>query len=245
MLKRLSGVDFFPNGGSDSRIPKSAGKPGLRGYGKDIGMCKTTIKISLILIAFSIIWGPVTAAAGPATEAVRQPIKEGISLLRDQAVETQAQKKDQADRIWGILRQAFDFRLISAQALGRNWKRFSPAEKSEFTNVFSKLLGNTYVDKIQGEYNDEQVLFVGEEVLSKRKAVVRTVIKRQNQEIPVDYKMRFKKGEWKVYDIKVEGIGLVLNYRRQFNSFLSKKTGNPEGLIEKLKTKLAEKEKKN
>ena len=85
------------------------------------------------------------------------------------------------------------------------------------------------------------MVFVGEEVLSKKKAVVKTVIKRQNQELPVDYKLRFKKGEWKVYDIDVEGIGLVLNYRRQFNTFLSKEGGTPQGLIKKLKRKIEEK----
>ena len=192
-----------------------------------------------------VIWGPVAAAAGPATEAVRQPINEGISLLRDQSVETQAQKKEQADKMWAALSQAFDFRLISALALGSNWKRFSPAKKREFTDVFAQLLGSTYIGKIQGNYKDERVLFVGEELLSKKKAIVRTIIKKQSQEIPVDYKMRFKKGEWKVYDIKVEGIGLVLNYRRQFNTFFSKKPGTPESLIEKLKGKLAEKENQN
>lgn len=64
------------------------------------------------------------------------------------------------------------------------------------------------------------------------------MIKRQNQEIPVDYKVRFKAGEWKVYDINVEGIGLVLNYRRQFNTFLAKEKGTPDSLIKKLKGKL-------
>ncbi|MCP3953508.1 MAG: ABC transporter substrate-binding protein [Desulfobacterales bacterium] len=201
-------------------------------------MKKTTLTCCLVLMVLSVFGSPVTTIAGPATEAVRQPINDGISLLRDQSVETDAQRREQADRIWDILRQAFDFRLISALALGKNWKRFSPDERKEFTAVFSQLLGNTYVTKIQGEYKDEKVLFIGEEVFSKKKAVVKTVIKRQGQEIPVDYKMRFKKGEWKVYDINVEGIGLVLNYRRQFNTFLSKETGTPESLINKLKGKL-------
>lgn len=204
-------------------------------------MKKTTLICCLVVMVLSVIGGPATAAAGPATEAVRKPINDGISLLRDQTVETAAQRREQADQMWDIIRQAFDFRLISALALGKNWKRFSPAQRREFADVFSELLGNTYISKIQGEYKDEQVIFKGEEVLSNKKAVVKTVIKRQNQEIPVDYKVRFKKGAWKVYDINVEGIGLVLNYRRQFNTFLSKKTGTPEKLIAKLKGKIEEK----
>jgi phospholipid transport system substrate-binding protein len=206
---------------------------------------KSTSKYCLALLLLWVISNPAVTVAGPATEAVRQPLNDGISLLRDGAAETAAQKKERTDRIWGIVRQAFDFRLISAQALGRNWRRFSPAEKSEFADVFSQLLGNTYIGKIQGRYSDEEVLFVGEEMLSPKKAIVRTIIKRRDQEIPIDYKVRLKKGEWKVYDIKVQGVGLVLNYRRQFNTFLAKESGTPESLIEKLKDKLEEKEKKN
>ena len=206
---------------------------------------KPMLKYCLVLLLLSLMSIPAAAVAGPATEAVRQPLNEGIRLLREQTAETKQQQKEKRDRIWEIVRQAFDFRLISAQALGRNWRRFSPAEKSEFADIFSQLLGNTYISKIQGNFSDEEVLFVGEKMLSEKKAIVRTVIKRQDREIPVDYKVRLKKGVWKVYDIKVEGIGLVLNYRRQFNSFLAKESGTPESLIEKLKVKLEEKENKN
>jgi len=208
-------------------------------------MKRTTLTGCLVLIILAVLGSPAAVIAGPATEAVRQPINDGISLLRDPSVETDAQRREQADQMWGILRQAFDFRLISALALGKNWKRFSPEERREFADVFSGLLGNTYIAKIQGEYKDEQVLFIGEEVLSNKKAVVKTVIKRQNQEIPVDYKVRFKAGEWKVYDINVEGIGLVLNYRRQFNTFLAKEKGTPESLIKKIRGKIEEKAGRN
>jgi len=209
-------------------------------------MKRTCLTCLLILMGLIMFGAPLAAVAGPATEAVRQPINDGIALLRDQAVETDDQRREQADRIWEILSQAFDLKLISALALGsKNWKRFSPAERAEFIDVFTRLLGNTYITKIQGEYKDEEVLFVGEEVVSKKKAVVKTIIKRQDIEIPVNFKVRFKKGEWKVYDINVEGIGLVLNYRRQFNTFLSKKEETPGSLITELKGKLEPKASEN
>ena len=202
---------------------------------------KRIVLIGCLVLLISILTGSAVAFAGSATEAVRKPIDDGISLLRDPTVKTEDQRRAQADQMWDIIREAFDFRLISALALGKSWKRFTPEQRKEFADVFSNLLGNTYIAKIQGEYNDEQVVFIGEEVLSKKKAVVNTLIQRQNQEIKVDYKMRFKKGAWKVYDIQVEGIGLVLNYRRQFNTFMSKEGGTPQGLIEKLKKKIEEK----
>jgi len=209
-------------------------------------MKRTWLTGLLILMGGILFWAPPAAVAGPATEAVRQPINDGIALLRDQTVETEDQRREQADKIWEILSQAFDLKLISALALGsKNWKKFSSAERVEFIDVFTRLLGKTYITKIQGEYKDEEVLFVGEEEVSKKKAVVKTIIKRQDIEIPVDFKVRFKKGAWKVYDINVEGIGLVLNYRRQFNTFLSKKEGTPERLIAELKGKLDPKASEN
>ena len=86
-------------------------------------MKRTTLTGCLVLMVLAVLGSPVTVVAGPATEAVRQPINEGISLFRDQSVETDAQRREQADQVWDILRQAFDFRLISALALGKNWKR--------------------------------------------------------------------------------------------------------------------------
>ena len=129
-------------------------------------------------------------------------------------------------------------RLISARALGRDWKRLSKAERVEFTDVFSQLLGNTYIGRIQGEYQDEQVLFTGEELVSEKKAIVQSVVTQKNNRVPVEYYMRLKKDQWRIYDIKVEGIGLVLNYRRQFSTFLATPSNTPADLIAQLKNKL-------
>ena len=115
---------------------------------------KRIVLIGCLVLLISILTGSAVAFAGSATEAVRKPIDDGISLLRDPTVKTEDQRRAQADQMWEIIRQAFDFRLISALALGKSWKRFSPAERKEFADVFAQLLGNTYITKIQGEYND-------------------------------------------------------------------------------------------
>lgn len=181
----------------------------------------------------------VPAAAWGATpmDALRGPIESGIALLRDPQYADQSKKDDQRHRMWEIVRQAFDFRLIAARALGRNWQQFSPAQKEAFTEAFAALLGNTYIGKIQGEFSDEKVEFLQEEMVSDNKAVIKTRILRKNAEIPVDYNMLWRDNQWRIYDVKVEGIGLVLNYRKQFKSFLSKETGTPDSLIETLREK--------
>ncbi|MFH1981657.1 MAG: ABC transporter substrate-binding protein [Pseudomonadota bacterium] len=193
-----------------------------------------------LIVGFLLL--PAAVWAGTPTEALKRPVQEGIDLLRDPAYADASKKVEQRDHMWAIIREAFDFRLISASALGRNWKRFSPEEQSEFTSVFSQLLGRTYISKIQGQYSDEQVAFIGEELVSEQKAVVQTEIVRKDTRIPVDYYMRQKNGEWRVYDVKVEGVGLVLNYRRQFNTFMASDETKPEALIQKLKDKLEKNE---
>jgi len=193
-----------------------------------------------LVIALMLL--PAAAWGGAPTEALKKPVQEGIDLLRDPAYADASKKEAQRDRIWEIIREAFDFRLISASALGRNWKRFSPEEQTEFTDVFTQLLGRTYISKIQGQYRDEQVVFTGEDLVSDDKAVVQTEIVRKDIRIPVDYYMRQKNNQWRVYDVKVEGVGLVLNYRRQFNTFMASDDTKPEALIQKLKDKLEKNE---
>ncbi len=189
--------------------------------------------VLLLLLAASPAW------AGPAMEALQVPIDKGIALLRDPQYAAADKKVEQRDAMWNIVKTVFDFRLIAARALGRNWRQFSESEKAEFTDVFATLLGNTYIDKIQGQFSDERVEFVDETYPAENKAIITTRVVGKGSDIPVDYAMRLKGNDWLVYDVKVEGIGLVLNYRRQFNAFLSKSGESPASLIKELKEKNA------
>ena len=194
--------------------------------------------IKLISMIAALLVLPSFVLAASPMETLKKPVQEGIDLLRDPAYAAADKKAEQRDRIWATVQEIFDFRLISASALGRNWKRFNAAEKTEFTSVFSQLMGKTYIGKIQGQYSDEELVFLGEELISDKKALVRSEIVRRDARIPVDYYMRRKNDQWLVYDVKVEGIGLVLNYRRQFNTFMASDDTKPMELIEKLKAKL-------
>lgn len=194
------------------------------------------VKTIVMMVALVIL--PSFASAASPMEALKKPVQEGIDLLRDPAYAAADKKAEQRDRIWAIVQEVFDFQLISASALGRNWTRFSPAEQTEFADVFAQLLGRNYIGKIQGRYSDEQVVFLDEELITDKKAVVRSEIIRKDSRIPVDYYMRLKNDRWRVYDIKVEGVGLVLNYRRQFNTFMASDATKPVELIKTLREKL-------
>ncbi|MDJ0876171.1 MAG: ABC transporter substrate-binding protein, partial [Desulfobacterales bacterium] len=150
-------------------------------------------------------------------------------------------KAEQRDKIWAVVGDSFDFTEVSRRALARNWKSFSADEQKAFAAVFSKMLGNIYVQRIQTDFTDQKIEFADEIVHeSKPLAIVKTFVIDDQNRIPVDYSLK-KKGEvWRVYDVKVEGVSLVKNYRTQFNDILRKE--KPAQLIDRLKAKVAEQE---
>ena len=181
------------------------------------------------------------AVAGEPMDVLKAPMDEALAVLRDPQYKTDdpAKKAEQREKFWAIVRPVFDFEELSKRTLAQNWKKFDAAQQTAFTDVFSELLGNIYVDRIQGGYNDETIEF-GDQIKSDSRplAVVKTFIVSARNRIPVDYSMIETDGTWRVYDVKVEGISLVKNYRSQFKEILSK--DSPDQLIEMLKKKVAE-----
>ena len=169
-------------------------------------------------------------------ESLKGPINRIIEVLNDPAFKAPGDKAAQRDKIWEIARPIFDFSELSKRAIGKPWGQFSSSEQDRFTNVFSEFLGNTYIDKLQGEYNNETIAF-DKELVKDAVALVRTTLRRQGAQIPIDYRMKKIEGAWKVYDIIVEnGVSLINNYRVQFSSILQTET--PDQLIQRLEKKL-------
>ena len=198
--------------------------------------CCLILLVALLLLSF----GQTATAADP-TEVLKAPMDEALALLRDPQYKTDdpAKKAEQREKFWALIEPVFDFKELSKRTLARNWKKFNDAQQKEFAQVFSELMGNIYVDRIQGGYSDETIEF-GDQILheSRPLAVVKTFIVSSRNRIPVDYSLT-KQGEtWRVYDVKVEGVSLVKNYRSQFKEILSK--DSPDQLIEQLKQKVAE-----
>ncbi|MBW1650473.1 MAG: ABC transporter substrate-binding protein [Deltaproteobacteria bacterium] len=139
------------------------------------------------------------------------------------------------DRLWGIINELFDFNRISMLAAGPNWKSFTEDEKKEFIEVFTEFLGNTYLDKIQEAYANDKIEYFKQDIINEKKAVVSTLVLKKNTTIPVDYAMINVNKAWKVYDVKVEGVSLVQNYRNQFANILLNEP--PKKLIQRIKKK--------
>jgi phospholipid transport system substrate-binding protein len=206
-------------------------------------MKATRIILSVIItaIALAFMGAPIVTAAPPEPlEAIKGPIDTVIAILNDPLYKDDTHKSEQRDKIWQSINSIFDFDEISMRAVARNWRKFSPKERAAFAAVFSKYLGNTYVDKIQGAYHNEEIVYVGQEIIKEGRALAKTIIKRETLEIPVDYRLKLMDGQWRVYDVAVEGISLVKNFRTQFTQLLKKES--PAELIKRLEKKLAEQE---
>lgn len=190
----------------------------------------------LTIVALMVFTGP--AAAMEPMAAIISPIDDVIFILNQPEVPKRTQRKE----IWKVVNPIFDFPLISRLALKHHWKRFTETEKEDFTKVIAQFLGNTYIDRIQGEFRNEQVVYVGEEYLldvCAACAEVQTLLVREAVEIPINYRMRRNtSGQWKVYDIIVEGVSLLINYRLQYDNYLKQNT--PAQLIQWLNQKLEE-----
>jgi phospholipid transport system substrate-binding protein len=129
----------------------------------------------------------------------------------------------------------FDFTELSRRSLGQNWEKFSADQQKEFLRLYKSLLEETYSEKITA-YTDEKVVFKKETNLSEKTVEVQTVILTKNSEVPIYYRLMERNQDWKVYDVVIEGVSLVSNYRTQFREILASKT--PEALLEILRNKV-------
>ena len=189
--------------------------------------------IFVLIILVSVICD--VHADGPLT-ILRSKIDKVFSILNDPVYKDEANKKEQHEKMWIIVKEAFNFEAMSQSALAYNWKTFSDEEKKEFATVFGRFLGNTYLDKIQSEFSGQQIEYNGEEIRRKDRAVVKTNIIRDGVKTPIDYSM-LKNGDiWEIYDVKIEKVSLLKNYRSQFASLLIK--NKPVDLINMLKDKI-------
>ncbi|MDP2758564.1 MAG: ABC transporter substrate-binding protein, partial [Desulfurivibrionaceae bacterium] len=159
---------------------------------------------------------------------------EIISILQDEKLATPNRRAERKSRVVTIVEKRFDFREMSMRTLARHWQERSPEEQDRFVFLFKTLLENTYIAKIE-TYSGEKVVFK-KSALQGNKAIVYSELVRKNVETPVNYKLKNSDDRWMVYDVEVEGVSLVNNYRTQFASILDKE--NFAGLLARIEEKV-------
>ncbi|MFC1495370.1 phospholipid-binding protein MlaC [Thermodesulfobacteriota bacterium] len=193
-------------------------------------------KILFFLILTIMISGFCNAYASEPLTILKEEIDKVFSILNDPKYNDSSKKEQQHSDLWEVIDGIFDFNAISKLALANNWRDFSPEQQKDFAQVFGNFLGNNYLNKIQSGFSDQQVEFTGEEMIRKNRAVVMTNIIKNNIKTPVNYSMINQGNSWKIYDVKIEGVSLLKNYRTQFSSILLK--DKPDKLINDLRNKL-------
>ena len=191
--------------------------------------------VGFILLVLVII--PLHVRAGVPFDTVKGHVNEVLKVLRDPALQGEAKEEAKQEKIEAIADEMFDYVALSRLTLGRNWKKFNSDQKKEFIQLYRSILEKAYMDRILS-YTDEEVTFGKETMLSEKKAEVQTHIITKSVEIPIFYRVYLKDGKWKVYDVIIEGISLVKNYRTQFRDILA---NNPPEEVLKILRKKTEK----
>src|SRR4030066_238458 len=177
---------------------------------------------------------PISAFAGVPLETVKGHADKVLDVLRDPSLKPESAKKVKKDKLRAISEKMFDFTELSKRTLAQNWSKFNPEQQKEFVELYTSLLEDAYANKIIA-YTDEKIVFSKEVTLTEKTVEVRSTVLRKNEEIPIYYRVILKDGSWRVYDVVVEGVSLITNYRTQFREILANKS--PEELLKILRKK--------
>lgn len=193
------------------------------------------LKRLFLMLAFAMTLAAVNIASADIspTDSIRGSVDGILTLLQNKELDQTTRRKEMRKVING----RFDFHAMSQSTLATNWKKASKEQQEEFVTLFSQLIENTYIGRVEA-YTDEKVDYPGEKVKGN-KAVVATLILTASADIPIDYKVYQKKnGEWWVYDVIIEGISLISNYRSSYQDIVSKE--GLDGLLTKMRDKIKE-----
>jgi phospholipid transport system substrate-binding protein len=193
--------------------------------------------VRVVFIAMLVLSWAFAVCAGVPTEKVKETTDKILAIVSDPALKDPAKEAQRRECIRKTVDELCDWEEMSRRSLGRHWAQRSEQEKKEFVRLFGQLLERTYIDKVEG-YSGEKVNYLGERVDGDYAEVEVKIVTKKNTEIMVLYKLRTRDQKWWVYDMVIEGVSLVNNYRTQFTDILAKSSF--EGLMKKLKEKTAE-----
>jgi len=192
---------------------------------------------SLAVIGLAVILAaaPETAWAGAPTEQLRAQVDRVLKVLDDPALKDKPKEKRTVVR--KIAEDIFDFGETAKRSLGRHWAARTQAERDEFVKLFGDLLERSYISKIE-LYGGEKIQYTNDKIEGDQASVMSKLVTKQGSEVPIEYRM-LKKGErWLVYDVIIEGVSLVSNYRTQFNKIIQ--TSSFADLVKKMKSRQEE-----
>jgi len=193
-----------------------------------------TLKLNSFLLSILLAFYSLTIHAEvSATDQLKSSIEQILNVLKDKSIERESRR----NQIRTLINDRFYFRAMSQQALARNWKKASTQQQDKFVTLFSKLLEKTYIGRIEA-YTDERVEYLREKTKSPTRSVVYTQIVTKSADIPINYKLALKDDKWLVYDVVIEEVSLISNYRSSYDEIIKK--DGMDGLLVKMEQKVLE-----
>jgi phospholipid transport system substrate-binding protein len=193
--------------------------------------------LGLGLAVLFVLVSAQEAVAGAATDQLKGAIDRVVATLDSPVLKGDGKVLERRAAVRKIANEIFDFNEIARRSLGRYWQPLTELQRTEFVFLFGDLLERSYISKIE-LYGGEKIVYSGERVEADLATVSTKIMTKNGTEVPVDYRL-FKRGDrWMIYDVSVEGISLVSNYRTQFNKIIQ--TNGYNGLVEKMRTRQTE-----
>jgi phospholipid transport system substrate-binding protein len=174
------------------------------------------------------------AGAGQPSDQLKTQIDRVVRILENPELKKESKVLERRRAVRKVAEEIFDFGETAKRSLARHWQSRTPAEREEFVKLFADLLERSYISKIE-LFNGERIQYLGDQADGDLALVRTRIITKQGTEIPVDYRMLKKGDRWLVYDVVIEGVSLVQNYRTQFNKIIQ--TSSYQELVKKMKTK--------
>jgi phospholipid transport system substrate-binding protein len=190
--------------------------------------------LSAVGLGILLVMQSVEVAAGTPGEQMRQSVDKLLTILKDPQLKGESKKNERRAKLKEVIYQRFDFTEMAKRSLGFEWRRHSPEEQQAFVKLFTDLLERAYLDQLES-YNGEKIQFLKELDGDNYADVATKIIDNKGQEYSVNYRLHKVSGDWKVYDVVIEDIGLVNNFRSQFSRVLAK--SSYEELVSTMKGK--------
>jgi phospholipid transport system substrate-binding protein len=184
--------------------------------------------IALAVALTLVLAGSVPAWAGGPTDQLREYTEHVVKVLEDSAL-PEAERRAAVRR---IAEEAFDVQETARRALGRHWHGRTPAEREEFVQLFADLMESTYISRIE-LYGGERLRFVDEKIDGAYAVVRARIVTRGGAEVPVEGRMLRRGERWLIYDVVIEGVSLIANYRSQFDRII--RTSSFADLVKRLR----------
>jgi phospholipid transport system substrate-binding protein len=196
-------------------------------------MSSLLIKSVVLGLTLQLVVGVAGVWAGPPTEIARQVIEKALDILQNPSYQGEARRQ----KVKRLVDPYFDYQEMAKRSLGPTWGKLNATQRQEFVQLFAQLLEASYSDKIEKYAQRVKIDYTGE-ILDGETAEVRTMVVRANDRIPLNYRLLNEGGTWKVYDVVIEGVSLVSNYRSQFSRIIHE--SSYAELVRRLKTKVSE-----